>query len=131
MGGSNCESPAGEAIARHVPDIDYVFSGPGLASLQEFVQAWLDGDRAACDRIDGVFSKANCGAARSGGLRIGPPVANVGRNIDINQPIEFDYDSYFEDPEKASRRTTSQRFCRSRPRGAAGGVRSPTARSAA
>src|SRR5262249_52343982 len=30
MGGANCESPMGQEIAKNVPEIDFVFSGPAL-----------------------------------------------------------------------------------------------------
>src|SRR5262249_49348681 len=33
MGGANCESPMGQAIADNVPSVDAVFAGPALNSL--------------------------------------------------------------------------------------------------
>ncbi len=33
IGGANCESPMGQVIAAHVPDIDFVFSGPALKTF--------------------------------------------------------------------------------------------------
>src|SRR5579864_1401174 len=37
MGGANCEFPMGGVIAQQIREIDYVFSGPALKSLPEFV----------------------------------------------------------------------------------------------
>ena len=62
MGGANCETPMGEAIARNAKSIDFVFSGPGLKSFPEFVQYCLDQDNQKCHKIKGVFSKTNVGA---------------------------------------------------------------------
>lgn len=85
MGGANCESPMGEEIARHVPAIDYVFSGPALLTFPELVQALLDGDRGRVARLDGVFTRANC--------RRGWPaqVAPLGPELDINAEVPLDY----------------------------------------
>jgi magnesium-protoporphyrin IX monomethyl ester (oxidative) cyclase len=59
MGGGNCEGAMGKALIRNFDCLDYVFSGCGLVSFPHFLRSLLQGDRAACDRIDGVFSRAN------------------------------------------------------------------------
>lgn len=59
LGGSACEHEMGMEYARRVPQIDYVFSGPALVSLPRFVAGHLAGDRAACQGIDGVFTRDN------------------------------------------------------------------------
>ena len=58
IGGANCESPMGEEIARHVPAIDYVFSGPALRSFPDFLERRLAGDADGCNHIRGVFSRS-------------------------------------------------------------------------
>jgi ribosomal peptide maturation radical SAM protein 1 len=98
MGGSNCESPAGEEIIRHVDDIDFVFSGPGLLSLSQFVEAHLNQRLDDRHRIDGVFSRLNCGLTdpknpTSRFLTVRP----IAQDLDINEPYTLDYDSYFDD----------------------------------
>jgi hypothetical protein len=60
MGGSNCETPMGEEIVKHVPAIDFVFSGPALITFPQFVEYRLNGDLESCHQIPGVFSKVNC-----------------------------------------------------------------------
>ena len=42
LGGANCESPMGQVIVKYVEPIDYVFSGPALKSLPEFVAHCLN-----------------------------------------------------------------------------------------
>ena len=37
IGGSSCESPAGDELVSRIPDIDYAFSGPALVSFPRFV----------------------------------------------------------------------------------------------
>jgi radical SAM superfamily enzyme YgiQ (UPF0313 family) len=58
MGGANCEFPMGQEIIRHVEQLDYVFSGPGLKSFPAFVRTRLEHDEEAAGRISGVFSRA-------------------------------------------------------------------------
>lgn len=62
MGGANCESPMGQEIVRHVEQLDYVFSGPGLKSFPAFVRSRLEADEGLLNRISGIFSKTNCDA---------------------------------------------------------------------
>jgi ribosomal peptide maturation radical SAM protein 1 len=85
MGGANCESPMGEVIVKQIKDIDFVFSGPALKSFPEFLQHYFYGDKTLCDSIRGVFSKRS--SPRSG-------AECVGEELDINTPIELDYDSF-------------------------------------
>ena len=59
IGGANCEAPMGLEIAKHVPQIDFVFSGPALKSFPEFVQYTLDNELERRHNIKGVFSKTN------------------------------------------------------------------------
>lgn len=59
MGGANCESPMGQEIVKNVKAIDFVFSGPGLQSFPDFVEACISGQTDKCHRIQGVFSRRN------------------------------------------------------------------------
>lgn len=95
VGGSSVAGAAGMAIARHAEAIDYVFSGPALVSFPEFAGHWSAGDTAACERIDGVFSRSNrdkwpdaAGAADG--------IAIFGRAEDIDAAPELDYDSFLD-----------------------------------
>jgi ribosomal peptide maturation radical SAM protein 1 len=99
MGGPNCQSPMGEEIVRHVPQIDYVFSGPALESFPEFIQCCLDRNLEARDRIDGVFSKANV-AMFSTQATSDECVEIFGRDLDINTKVELDYEPFLESFER-------------------------------
>ena len=85
MGGANCESPMGEQIVRHIPAVDYTFSGSALVSFPKFVQHILQGELAQCDQIDGVFSQTNIGMVKSLGL-----------SLSIDHIIDLDYDSFLD-----------------------------------
>jgi magnesium-protoporphyrin IX monomethyl ester (oxidative) cyclase len=65
----------------------------------------MDGDAAACHRIDGVFSRQNrtqdasCGAGGGGGLVSlgGPPAVRVqGDEMDINELVEVDFEPFLD-----------------------------------
>jgi len=84
----------GREFARHVDAIDYVFSGPALVGFPEFVRCIRDGDRAGCESINGVFSKAN---TREGGECPGL----LGDELDINENVQLDYESYLDAFERA------------------------------
>lgn len=95
IGGANCESPMGEEIVRHVPAIDYVFSGPALLSFPRLVECHLDGDREGAEHIPGVFTRANCrpGAA--------PGVPVFGEELPIDEDVPLDYEPFLEAYESA------------------------------
>jgi ribosomal peptide maturation radical SAM protein 1 len=59
VGGGNCEGAMGKALIRNFEFLDYVFSGSGLINFPQVVSHLLEGNRAACDSIDGVFSRFN------------------------------------------------------------------------
>jgi ribosomal peptide maturation radical SAM protein 1 len=86
MGGANCESPMGQVIVKNVKQIDYVFSGPALKSLPEFVQHWLDHEEWKCSSIKGVFSKRNYI------FHTGPDA--IGEELSIDVPTKLEYDSF-------------------------------------
>ncbi len=58
IGGANCESPMGQELARHVPTLDYVFSGPALLSFPALVEHVSRGELEAAARLPGVFSQS-------------------------------------------------------------------------
>ena len=86
MGGANCESPMGQMIVKNVKQIDYVFSGPALKSLPQFVQHCLDHEEAKCSAIKGVFSKRNYF------FHTGPDA--IGEELSIDVPTKLEYDSF-------------------------------------
>jgi ribosomal peptide maturation radical SAM protein 1 len=99
VGGSACHGVMGHELARQVEPIDYVFSGSGLVSFPAFVQRCMEGDRAACDRLNGVFSKTNqalwqaeppsCQAAAPSAAQ--HSVALTGDELDIDAAVPLDY----------------------------------------
>jgi magnesium-protoporphyrin IX monomethyl ester (oxidative) cyclase len=103
MGGANCESPMGEEIVRHVPALDYVFSGPALLSFPRRVECLLEGDREGTEHIPGVFTRANCrpGAA--------PDVAILGEELPIDEDVPLDYEPFLDAFESAFGETSVER----------------------
>jgi ribosomal peptide maturation radical SAM protein 1 len=89
IGGANCEGSMGKEIARQVPALDYVFSGPALISFPEFLQYRLDGDSEACERIRGVYTKRNAEAVDGHGA--------IGADLPIEVPVPLDYDEFLAD----------------------------------
>jgi ribosomal peptide maturation radical SAM protein 1 len=87
MGGANCETTMGQEIAKHVKQIDFAFSGPALKSFPEFVGNCLNHEFEKNDRIQGVFSKANCALVQIGH-------GALGEDLDIDVPIELDYEPF-------------------------------------
>ncbi|MGZ0150530.1 RiPP maturation radical SAM C-methyltransferase [Kribbella sp. WER1] len=88
IGGANCEAPMGSVLARNVPEIDAIFSGPALHTFPEFVRLHLEGRLDAVDGIKGVVTSSN----------VGDPVtvAAVGKDRDIDDFFEPDYSGYLD-----------------------------------
>jgi ribosomal peptide maturation radical SAM protein 1 len=86
LGGANCEVPMGGVIAKNVPYIDYVFSGPALRSFPEFLSYIIKGDIKSPDSITGILSKTNCHEEQTR--------ASVGLERDIDDFFEPDFESY-------------------------------------
>jgi ribosomal peptide maturation radical SAM protein 1 len=86
LGGANCEYPMGGVIAQRIKDIDYVFSGPALKSLPEFVGHCLAGDMSKVTTIPGIFSYGmplpQCGSR------------TIGEELSIDTPIALDYEPF-------------------------------------
>lgn len=110
VGGANCEGEMGRELVRQAHMVDFVFSGPALRSFPRLVQCLMDGDTAACHRIDGVFSRQNrtqdasCGTGGGGGLVSlgGPPAVRVqGDEMDINDLVEVDFEPFLDRYEAA------------------------------
>jgi ribosomal peptide maturation radical SAM protein 1 len=83
VGGANCEFPMGRTIAERVKAIDYVFSGPALKSLPDFVEHYLSGDMSQVSSIAGIFGKEQP-AAHTGRQ-------TLGEELNIDTPIELNY----------------------------------------
>ena len=106
MGGANCEAKMGREIARQVPHIDFVFSGPALKSLPTLVQNILDHNFKQCHQINGVYSKQNCGANSNGdngliAIEKFAPIAEIGDDLPIDTPIDLDYGLFLDTFEKS------------------------------
>jgi ribosomal peptide maturation radical SAM protein 1 len=88
MGGANCESTMGAVIARRVDWVDFVFSGPALASFPRFLDLLLSGRHDECHGIRGIFSRRKLALAVAGGER------EIGDELDIDYDVPLDYDGY-------------------------------------
>jgi len=88
MGGANCETPMGEELVKHVPQLDFAFSGPALISFPQLVEHCRDGNLAACHQIKGVFSKQNAAMLKSGD--------RIGQELPLDEAIPLDYRSFIE-----------------------------------
>lgn len=95
MGGANCEAPMGAELARHVEAMDFVFSGPALASFPRLVRHLMAGEAEECHRIQGVFSRRNADSELLRGQ------GAIGRELPIDVPVALDYDSFLDDLEKS------------------------------
>jgi ribosomal peptide maturation radical SAM protein 1 len=94
IGGANCEAPMGLELARHVPALDFIFSGPGLVSFSEFLDRRLAGDLEGCHRIRGVLSKGNVPEKT-------PQSHNIlGQELPIDVPVPLDYDDFLANLER-------------------------------
>lgn len=91
MGGSACEGIPGREMARLVPALDFVFSGPALRSFPAFIGCLLEGNTEELHRISGVFSRRNAGLGSS---QTAPPVPLLGEEADIDDPVPLDYDGF-------------------------------------
>lgn len=83
IGGANCESPMGQELARHVPALDYVFSGPALVSFPRLLEHLTRGERDAAARLAGVFSQSQLDNLDSS-RRFGPELP-----LDAIVPLDF------------------------------------------
>lgn len=100
IGGAACDAVMGMEIANHVVSIDAVFSGPALESFPRFVGHLVRGDPAACEDIDGVFTRGN--RDRWPGSRSGKtPIGLLGGDSDINDLIPLDYEPFLEELSQA------------------------------
>ena len=93
LGGANCETPMGEEIARNVPWLDFVFSGPALVTLPVLVAHLLQGETRSCQSVPGVFTQEN--------VQDGKTPGPVGEELHIDTEISLDYSSWLEALEKS------------------------------
>jgi magnesium-protoporphyrin IX monomethyl ester (oxidative) cyclase len=105
MGGANCETQMGRELVEVIANIDYVFSGPALISFPQLIRLLLEDRKEECESIDGVFTKQNkiriCGSiGKAIPQKKTEPASNqvglLGRELDINVPIELDFDSFLD-----------------------------------
>jgi ribosomal peptide maturation radical SAM protein 1 len=88
MGGANCETVMGNVIARNVPAIDFVFSGPALSTFPQLVRNLMRGDRDQCHAMKGVFSRSRLDGILQGGLN------EIGEELPIDVNVPLDYDDF-------------------------------------
>jgi ribosomal peptide maturation radical SAM protein 1 len=91
IGGANCEASMGVVIARNVEWMDFVFSGPALATFPELVEHRLAGRVEECHRIAGVLSRRKLALQPAGGR------PEIGRELDIDVVVRADFDGYLEE----------------------------------
>ncbi len=103
VGGANCEAPMGSVIAKHVPWIDFVFSGPGLHTFPRFVSRLAAGEGDELHRITGVLSRQKLAAPERVGGR------EIGEELDIAVDVPLDYDDYFAAVDRTLGKGTSLR----------------------
>ncbi len=99
MGGPNCDSPMGQEIARSIPQMDFVVSGPGLKAFSDFIGCTLKGDIAGRQRINGVFCKANLDRVVQAPLNEPIPedaLRPFGDLMDINTPLEPRFEPFLQ-----------------------------------
>lgn len=92
LGGSACEGVTGQEFAARVPQIDYVFCGPGLVSFPQFIRRRLEDDANPADGIAGVFYRGMPAA----------PVVTLGEELDINTETNLDYTSFLDKFEESN-----------------------------
>lgn len=90
VGGPHAISVMGQAIARNVWAVDFVFSGPALISFPQFVEHLLEGRPEKCHDMHAVFSKRRL--ARYPDERIA--TEEIGPHLDINADLELDFDDF-------------------------------------
>jgi ribosomal peptide maturation radical SAM protein 1 len=101
MGGANCEAPMGNEIARQVKDIDFIFSGPALKSFPAFVDALMRGEQWKIGTINGVFTNPGTTGKLNTMPILGQPAhAPMGDELDINEPIDVEYESFLNQLER-------------------------------
>lgn len=96
MGGANCEAPMGAVVVRLVPQLDAVFSGPGLCSFPEYVARLVEGRDVREPPIRGVFFGADSAESASpiGELPLAPRKSaeqwrGEDLDLDVDLPIDF------------------------------------------
>lgn len=97
MGGANCEAPMGLEIIKHVPQIDYVFSGPALQSLSGLIEKLLEEKRVEADSIAGILSKTNYRKREMASMLGNLKAAGLyGEDLDINTKVSLDYEPFLQ-----------------------------------
>ncbi|MFN7960150.1 MAG: RiPP maturation radical SAM C-methyltransferase [Thermoanaerobaculia bacterium] len=89
MGGANCEAPMGRFLAKSVPALDYIASGPALVSLPKLIECLMQGDRAATHSIRGLLTAENASSFDA--------ESALGEELPIQVAVPLDYDSFLDD----------------------------------
>ena len=92
IGGSACDEVMGIEIAEHIEAFDAVFSGPGLESFPNYVDALLQQKPEAIRHIQGLFTRAN----RPLPLQAGAGRMPLGDDSDINEVLPLDYTGFLD-----------------------------------
>jgi ribosomal peptide maturation radical SAM protein 1 len=103
VGGANCETTMGKAIAENVLSMDFVFSGPALVSFPKLARHCIDGEMEKCSSINGVFSRRDRAPSLSRLKILGSceTTRELGDELDINTYIELDYDNFLDSLERS------------------------------
>ncbi len=103
MGGANCETTMGKAIAENVPSIDFVFSGPALVSFPKLARNCIDGEIEKCSSINGVFFMKEKAASRAQLKVLGSceSARELGDERNINDYVELDYCGFLDSLERS------------------------------
>jgi ribosomal peptide maturation radical SAM protein 1 len=99
IGGANCETPMGQQIIKHIPSLDFVFSGPSLISFTELVQHCLSQHIEQCHTIDGIFSRINIQHKRPNvafGMSLAPKDVAKSKDIGGEMPLDTQIDLNYE-----------------------------------
>jgi hypothetical protein len=88
IGGANCEAPMGAVVAKHVPAVDFVFSGPASRTLPQFLDCFVDGRPQDADRIPGIVSRRNCDDPCFSSA--------IGEELDVDEWVPAEYSAFQE-----------------------------------
>ena len=94
IGGAACEAEMGLEISEHVPQVDVVFSGPGLKNFPTFIGYLMEGEGKAWEPIQGVFTHDHRAYWREKNDNTG--LLLLGEDSDINDLIPLDYSGFLD-----------------------------------
>jgi len=98
IGGANVEFPMGRPFIKHIPFMDYLFSGPSLFSFPDFISHLLNGHEDAAQTINGLFTAQKI--AQVNAEETIQKRTAYGRRMDINQIPALTYDTFLRSYER-------------------------------